>query len=60
MSKKLDPMEDPKYFEYEPKMLEDDEDEIHLSMYELGVKPEDLPNQKDRKKYQKWLKENAK
>jgi hypothetical protein len=41
-------------------MLEDDEDEIHLSMYELGVKPEDLPNQKDRKKYQKWLKENAK
>ncbi len=39
MSKKLDPMEDPKYFEYEPKMLEDDEDEIHLSMYELGVKP---------------------
>ncbi len=57
-AKNLKPMEDPSLFEYEPKLLSggEEEDEVHLTFYEMGLKPEDLPNPKYRKRYEKWLK----
>lgn len=44
---------DPKYFEYEPKEVPDDE--VFEDMAARGVPPEDIPDFKERAKYIKFL-----
>jgi len=51
--KKLQPAEDPKYFEYEPEEVSDDE--VFADMAAIGTKPEDIVNADERAKYIKFL-----
>ena len=60
MDKKA-PLSDPRLFDYSPRLPreKDADDEIHQSMYEMGVKPEELPDPKDRRRYERWLKKHG-
>ena len=52
------PLSDPRLFDYSPKLPtdEDAEDDINQSMYDMGVKPEEIPYPEDRAAYENWLK----